>query len=94
MMVLPVAAALAVRIVPLAADASLTTLWIAFIPWYLALTAASAYVLHRYVEKPVLVWRDRRLRSTADPGGDRGEDQLVRSDVLPRLRLRVRDLFT
>jgi hypothetical protein len=23
----------------------------------------SAYLLHRYVERPVLMWRDRRLRA-------------------------------
>jgi peptidoglycan/LPS O-acetylase OafA/YrhL len=51
MMVLPVAAVMGKQ-------------WIAFVPYYLALTAISAYVLHRYVERPVLVWRDRRLRAT------------------------------
>jgi peptidoglycan/LPS O-acetylase OafA/YrhL len=50
MMVLPVAAVMAKQ-------------WIAFVPCYLALTAISAYVLHRYVERPVLAWRDRRLRA-------------------------------
>lgn len=62
MMVLPVAAALAARAVPLAEGASLTARWIAFLPWYLVMTAVSAYVLHRYVERPVLQWRDRRLQ--------------------------------
>jgi peptidoglycan/LPS O-acetylase OafA/YrhL len=61
MMVLPVAAALMARTIPLA-NASLTARWLAFMPCYLALTAVSAYLLHRYVERPVLIWRDRRLR--------------------------------
>jgi peptidoglycan/LPS O-acetylase OafA/YrhL len=62
MMVLPLAAALAARATPLADGASLTLRWVVFLPWYLALTALSAYLLHRYVERPVLQWRDRRLR--------------------------------
>ena len=61
MMVLPAAAALAARSVPLAGDVSLFAQWLAFLPWYLALTVLSAYLLHRYVEHPVLMWRDRRL---------------------------------
>jgi peptidoglycan/LPS O-acetylase OafA/YrhL len=65
MMVLPVAAALAARAVPLGEGASLTTRWMAFLPWYLVMTTLSAYVLHRYVERPVLQWRDRRLQVTA-----------------------------
>ncbi len=66
MMVLPVAAALATRAVPLGDGASLAARWVAFVPWYLVLTALSAYLLHRYVERPVLQWRDRRLQTTAD----------------------------
>jgi peptidoglycan/LPS O-acetylase OafA/YrhL len=66
MMVLPVAAALAARTVPLAEGASLTAQWVAFLPWYLVMTACSAYLLHRYVERPVLQWRDRRLQASAD----------------------------
>jgi peptidoglycan/LPS O-acetylase OafA/YrhL len=65
MMVLPLAAALAARAIPLAVGASLTARWIAFLPWYLVLTAISAYILHRYVERPMLEWRDRRLQTTA-----------------------------
>jgi peptidoglycan/LPS O-acetylase OafA/YrhL len=63
MMVLSLAARLAARAVPLAEGASLTARWIAFLPWYLALTMLSAYLLHRYVERPVLQWRDRRLQT-------------------------------
>jgi len=62
MMVLPVAGALA-AIAPVTSGASLTARWLAFVPWYLALTAIAAFVLHRFVERPVLTWRDRRLRS-------------------------------
>jgi peptidoglycan/LPS O-acetylase OafA/YrhL len=69
MMVLPVAAAVAARTVPLAEGASLTARWVAFLPWYLVMTACSAYLLHRYVERPVLQWRDRRLAS-ADQSGE------------------------
>jgi peptidoglycan/LPS O-acetylase OafA/YrhL len=64
MMVLPVAAALAARSVPLG-DASLAARWMALLPWYLVLSVLSAFVLHRYVERPVLEWRDRRLRAMA-----------------------------
>jgi peptidoglycan/LPS O-acetylase OafA/YrhL len=64
MMVLPVAAVLTARFGPVAGDASLTGRWIAFVPCYLTLTAGSAYLLHRYVERPVLRWRDRRLRDS------------------------------
>jgi peptidoglycan/LPS O-acetylase OafA/YrhL len=65
MMVLPFAAALAGRAIPLADGASLTARWIAFLPCYFVMTTLSAYFLHRYVERPVLDWRDRRLRTTA-----------------------------
>jgi peptidoglycan/LPS O-acetylase OafA/YrhL len=66
MMVLPVAASLAARTIPRAAGASMTSQWLAFLPWYLVLTALSAYLLHRYVEDPVLRWRDRRLQMMSD----------------------------
>jgi peptidoglycan/LPS O-acetylase OafA/YrhL len=65
MMVLPVAAALAARYIPLAEGTALTARWLVFLPWYLVLTLVSAYVLHRYVERPVLMWRDRRLAVAA-----------------------------
>jgi peptidoglycan/LPS O-acetylase OafA/YrhL len=64
MMVLSLAAAVAARVIPLADGASLTARWMAFLPWYLAMTALSAYVLHRYVERPVLQWRDRCLQAS------------------------------
>jgi peptidoglycan/LPS O-acetylase OafA/YrhL len=68
MMVLPAAVAFAARTVPLAEGASFTARWMAFLPWYLVMTALSAYVLHRYVERPALQWRDRRLQvSTTRP---------------------------
>jgi peptidoglycan/LPS O-acetylase OafA/YrhL len=62
MMILPVAGALA-AIAPLTSGASLTARWVAFMPWYLTLTVMSAYLLHRFVERPVLTWRDSRLQS-------------------------------
>lgn len=64
MMVLPVAAALAARVTPLAADAALAARWLAFLPWYVALSVLSAVLLHRYVERPMLQWRDRRLQTS------------------------------
>ncbi len=65
MMILPVAGALA-AIAPLTSGLSLTARWVAFMPWYLTLTVISAYLLHRFVERPVLTWRDRRLHAV-DP---------------------------
>jgi peptidoglycan/LPS O-acetylase OafA/YrhL len=61
MMIIPVASAFAMAI-PLAAGTA-TARWLSFLPWYLALTVVSAYVLHRCVERPVLEWRDRYLNS-------------------------------
>jgi peptidoglycan/LPS O-acetylase OafA/YrhL len=63
MMVLPVASALAARSLPLADGATIGARWLVFLPSYLVLAVISAYVLHRYVERPVLMWRDRRLRA-------------------------------
>jgi hypothetical protein len=37
--------------------------WLAFLPWYLGISALSAFALHRLVEKPMLDWRDRALKS-------------------------------
>jgi peptidoglycan/LPS O-acetylase OafA/YrhL len=65
MMVLPVAVALATGVTPLAADATLAARWLAFLPWYAALSVLSAFLLHRYVERPMLQWRDRRLQTSA-----------------------------
>lgn len=67
MMVLPIAAALAAAVFPPGDGASLTSRWLAFLPWYAVLTVLSAFILHRYVERPVLVWRDRRLRQIDQP---------------------------
>jgi len=67
MMVLPVAAALA-EAFPLVPGAAVPARWLAFLPWYLALSCGSALLLHRYVEKPVLVWRDRYLRGEFSAG--------------------------
>ncbi len=64
MMVLSLAASLAARMIPLSEGASLTARWLVFLPWYLAMSALSAYLLHRYVERPVLQWRDRRLHAS------------------------------
>jgi peptidoglycan/LPS O-acetylase OafA/YrhL len=68
MMVMPIAGALAVMY-PLVPGQSMVARWLAFLPWYLTLAVASAYVLHRYVERPVLVWRDRYLRRNRDSSG-------------------------
>lgn len=38
---------------------SLTQQWVSFLPWYLLLSLASAWLLHTLVERPVLQWRDR-----------------------------------
>ena len=46
MMVLPMAGVLAAML-PLAPGASLTARWLAFVPWYLALSSAAAFLLHR-----------------------------------------------
>jgi peptidoglycan/LPS O-acetylase OafA/YrhL len=43
--------------------ASLTAQWLAFLPWYLGVSVFAAFALHRLVEKPVLDWRERYLRS-------------------------------
>ena len=47
-----------------AGGTSLTGRWLAFLPWYLAVSAFAAFALHRLVEKPVLNWRDRYLESS------------------------------
>jgi len=67
MMVLPGAAALAAAAFPLADAASPTTRWLAFLPCYAVLTTLSAFILYRYVERPVLAWRDRRLARADQP---------------------------
>lgn len=60
MMVLPIALALAVTFPALPGDGD-TRQWLSFLPWYLSLACASSYVLTRFVERPALAWRDRRL---------------------------------
>lgn len=42
---------------------SLTSRWLAFLPWYLGVSVFAAFALHRLVERPVLNWRDRYLES-------------------------------
>jgi peptidoglycan/LPS O-acetylase OafA/YrhL len=42
---------------------SLTAQWLAFLPWYVAVSSLAAFALHRLVERPVLAWRDRYLES-------------------------------
>jgi peptidoglycan/LPS O-acetylase OafA/YrhL len=64
MMAMPVAVALA-RVYPWTGGGTLTGSWLNFLPWYLALSAITAFALHRLVEQPVLDWRDRYLVSTA-----------------------------
>ena len=61
MMAIPFAEALA-EAMP-SGGASPAGRWLAFLPWYLGLSALSALALHRLVEKPVLEWRERYLRS-------------------------------
>jgi peptidoglycan/LPS O-acetylase OafA/YrhL len=53
------------------AGTTLTAQWLAFLPWYLALSGVSAWALYAAVERPVLIWRDGvlRRRRTA-PSGD------------------------
>ena len=63
MMAIPVAVALG-RVYPWTA-ATTHGPWLNFLPWYLALSAITAFALHRLVEQPVLDWRDRYLVSTA-----------------------------
>ena len=58
MMVMPIASALGGRF--MWTRGSITQEWLSFLPWYLLLSVASAWLLHRFVERPVLEWRDRR----------------------------------
>ena len=60
MMVIPVAVA-GSRAMLGATTPSTTTQWLAFLPWYLALSSVSAWALYAAVERPVLAWRDRVL---------------------------------
>jgi peptidoglycan/LPS O-acetylase OafA/YrhL len=71
-------------IFPLTTRDSIFAHWLAFLPWYLGLTVASAFLLHRCVERPVLLWRDRRLRDAArEPEANRASRPEVRAaDVL------------
>ncbi len=66
MMVIPIATALA-QTYPLTARLSITQQWVAFLPWYLALAGASAFLLHAFVEKPVLDWRERYVHLSSAP---------------------------
>ena len=79
MMAIPFAQALA-DAMPFA-GASLAGQWLAFLPWYLGLSALSAFALHRLVERPVLEWRDRYLKSFESFGsfGPFGSFSIVRS---------------
>jgi peptidoglycan/LPS O-acetylase OafA/YrhL len=58
MMVMPIALALGGWLAW--TRGSITQEWLSFLPWYLLLSVASAWLLHRLVERPVLQWRDRR----------------------------------
>lgn len=58
MMVMPIASALGGRFAW--TRGSITQEWLSFLPWYLLLSVASAWLLHCFVERPVLQWRDRR----------------------------------
>jgi peptidoglycan/LPS O-acetylase OafA/YrhL len=58
MMVMPVASALGGHFAW--TRGSITQEWLSFLPWYLLLSVSSAWLLHSFVERPVLEWRDRR----------------------------------
>jgi peptidoglycan/LPS O-acetylase OafA/YrhL len=60
MMVIPVASA-AGRVFLGDGQASVTSRWLAFLPWYLLFSVLSAWALYSAVERPVLLWRDRVL---------------------------------
>ena len=60
MMVIPPAIALG-RLLSDQGSASVTARWLAFLPWYVLLSALAAWALYSVVERPVLVWRDRVL---------------------------------
>jgi peptidoglycan/LPS O-acetylase OafA/YrhL len=60
MMILPIASASG-RSFPWLSANGLIADWLNFLPWYIGLSAVSAFLLHRWVERPVLVWRDQRL---------------------------------
>jgi peptidoglycan/LPS O-acetylase OafA/YrhL len=64
MLVMPVALGLSATF-PVGASVTLTARWLRFVPWYLALSCASAWLLWRFVERPALAWRDRVLRRSA-----------------------------
>jgi len=61
--------------------ASLAAQWLAFLPWYLGVSVFAAFALHRLVERPVLEWRDRYLRSFESFGsfGSFGSLSIVRN---------------
>ena len=61
MMAIPVAQTLAEVVAP--GIATPGGRWLAFLPWYLGVSALAAFALHRLVERPVLGWRDRYLKS-------------------------------
>jgi peptidoglycan/LPS O-acetylase OafA/YrhL len=86
MMVIPVASAVALDAV--ARGGPLLQQWMRFVPWYLALSVASAWLLHIGVERPVLRWRDRWL-SGRDGVGAR-EDGTIDSSPDDSGRLAVR----
>jgi peptidoglycan/LPS O-acetylase OafA/YrhL len=60
MMTLPLAVAFG-RTFPWLSGDTLTAEWLNFLPWYTTLSALSAVLLHRSVERPALRWRDRWL---------------------------------
>jgi peptidoglycan/LPS O-acetylase OafA/YrhL len=61
MLAIPVAQVLAETVSR--GSASLAAQWLAFLPWYLGVSVFAAFALHRLVERPVLEWRDRYLKS-------------------------------
>ena len=69
MLAIPVAQVLAEAVS--GSGGSLTARWLAFLPWYLGLSVFAAFALHRLVEKPVLDWRERFLKSSESFGAFR-----------------------
>ena len=97
MMAIPVAVGLS-RVYPWTGGDRLMGSWLNFLPWYLALSAITAFALHRLVEQPGTDWRDRYLDQRR--GGSlrlyrrskRERDELFRPQIRPsrscgRLRL-------
>ena len=83
MMILPLAVALATVSSP-GSRGTVLYEWMSFLPWYLGLSATSAFLLHRLVERPILGWRNRILRVRPSAGKNAtGRHQLVITNTTP-----------